>query len=81
MDGPDRVVMLVPANTDTDWFWDMQRLATEIVFLRRRVRFVHPDGRPAGSPAFGSALVVLEPDNPMGCKVSWAEWTGEGVEW
>jgi phage N-6-adenine-methyltransferase len=49
------VVCLVPARTDTGWWWDHARLG-EIRFLRGRLRFSDSDPAP-----FPSAVVVFEP--------------------
>jgi phage N-6-adenine-methyltransferase len=51
------VVCLLPARTDTAWWWD-HCLAGEIRFLRGRLRF---SGSDAGAP-FPSAVVVFGPD-------------------
>ena len=62
------VVVLVPARTDTAWFGRLADAATEIRFVRGRVRF---EGAPAGAP-FPSAIVVLRggrDDRPL--RVSW----------
>jgi len=48
------VVCLVPARTDTAWWHEYVMLATEVRFLRGRVRFV---GAPHPAP-FPSAVVV-----------------------
>lgn len=53
-----RVVMLVPAATDTIWWWDAWKAARGVWFLRPRLRFIK-DGKRMGSPAFGSALLIF----------------------
>lgn len=59
------VVCLVPARTDTGWWWDHCRHA-EIRFLRGRLRFGDAD---TGAP-FPSALVIF--GRPA--TVKWWEW-------
>ena len=44
------VVMLIFARTDTAWWHDWAVRATEIVFVRGRLRFERPDGT-RGAPA------------------------------
>ena len=68
------VVMLLPADTSTDWFsevWD--RIEGTWVpgvrgyFLDGRVRFVDPrtHQRTDGSPNFGSLVLVISPLHPL----------------
>jgi len=61
------VCMLLPADTSTNWFsllWNRSSGAwkdgVQGYFTDARVRFIHPGtGKPAGSPEFGSLIVVL----------------------
>jgi phage N-6-adenine-methyltransferase len=62
------VVCLVPARTDTNWWWDHCRFG-EVRFLRGRLRF---GGATTGAP-FPSALAIFE--RPA-CVVWWEEWNG-----
>lgn len=56
----DSALMLLPAKTDTSWFHSLVwPSATQIVFLEKRVRFER-DGKPGGSPSFGSMLVWFD---------------------
>ncbi len=57
-----RVVMLVPSRTDTRW-WQLAVQASEIRFLRGRVRFVGADGH----APFPSALLVFHADYHRPC--------------
>ena len=65
--GHARTTFLVPACTDLPWWhdlvWDNERHrfrpGVEVEFFRRRVRFLRPDGRPAGSPNFPSVAVTF----------------------
>ena len=52
------VVCLVPARTDTGWWHDYAMKATEIRFLRGRVKFERPDIKSAFAP-FPSAIVIF----------------------
>lgn len=62
-------VMLVPSRTDTRWFhdyiWetvaDRPQAYTQVHFLDGRIKFLRPDGKKAGKPAFGSMIVVFFP--------------------
>jgi phage N-6-adenine-methyltransferase len=54
------VVGLLPANTDTRWFHDYVMRASEIRFLRGRVKFLI-NGKPKGTPNFGSLVAVWRP--------------------
>ena len=51
------VVCLIPARTDTAWWHNHVMQATEVRFIRGRVRF---GGGKAGAP-FPSAIVVFKP--------------------
>ncbi len=71
----ERIVMLVPASPETDWWWSLWHKATEIVFLSPRVRFMKA-GQKMGSPPFASALALLQPRLAAvsGPRVSLARW-------
>lgn len=59
------VTLLVPAATDSPWWHDYVWCNAhgcvnpwvEVVFLRGPVRFLRPDGSPAGTPTFASVVV------------------------
>lgn len=55
-----RGIVLVPSATETAWWATLWDFAAEVAFLTPRVRFLK-DGKPMGSPPFGSAVFVLEP--------------------
>lgn len=70
----ERIVMLVPSATETDWWRSMWSGATEIVFLSPRVRFLK-NGEQMGSPPFGSALALFYPRVLFeGPRVGLARW-------
>ncbi len=54
------MVMLIPARTDTAWWHDYVVNASEIRFLRGRVKFVKPGVKSDAAP-FPSAVVVFRP--------------------
>ena len=54
------MVMLIPARTDTSWWHDYVVNASEIRFLRGRVKFVKP-GQKSDAAPFPSAVVVFRP--------------------
>lgn len=51
------VVGLLPAKTDTKWFWDWVHGKAEIRFVKGRIRFEHEQGR-GGTPTFPSIIVI-----------------------
>jgi hypothetical protein len=67
-DGGATVVCLVPARTDTEWWWDHCR-SGEVRFLRGRLHF---DNGKLSAP-FPSAVVVLGSDYPADV-VWWEAW-------
>ena len=69
------VVGLLPGDCSTKWFHNYVMKAHEIRFLSRRVRFINPEtGKQAGSPTFGSIVVVWKPGNVEAPKVSSYSW-------
>lgn len=60
------VVCLVPARTDTDWWWDFARCG-EVRFLHGRLKFGDAE---SGAP-FPSALVIF---GRWPCVKWWEEW-------
>ena len=74
------VVCLVPARTDTNWWWDYCTRATEIRFLKGRIRF---SGHKNSAP-FPSAIVVFSGGEVMTLKtlyasiyVWWWDWKSD----
>jgi len=53
------VVCLVPSRTDTAWWHDYAAKATEIRFIRGRVKFVSSDGSGDAPAPFPSAIVIF----------------------
>lgn len=60
----DSVVMLLPAATDTTWFHDLVLPHADVIFMRGRIRFHGPDGKPRGTPKAGTILAVF-PKRPQ----------------
>lgn len=60
-----RVVMLLPAATDTGWFHDLVLPHADIRFIRGRIRFLGWKGTPIGMPKAGNILAVY-PKLPIG---------------
>ena len=54
-------VLLVMANTDTKYWHNHAWTATEIRFVRGRIKFLRADGAPANSAPKGSALLIFTP--------------------
>ena len=59
-DGKSKVVMLIPARTDTKYWHDYVMKASEVYFLKGRLKF----GNSVNSAPFPSAIVVFE-DTPL----------------
>lgn len=65
--GHARTTLLVLLSADQAWWhdlvWDADRgrfrPGVEVEFPRGRVRFLRPDGRPAGQPTFPSVIVTF----------------------
>ena len=55
------VVMLVPSSTDLGWWHDYATDASEIRFIRGRVRFGKSDGSSTHSSITPSAVLVFRP--------------------
>ena len=54
-----RIYMLLPVRTDAAYHHRLLAAATDVLFLRGRLKFVPADGGLAGSPAFASMVVGL----------------------
>ena len=54
-----RVVLLVPARTDTAWWWSLVDAGASVEFLRGRVVFEGPAQEGGNAAAFPSAVLVL----------------------
>lgn len=64
-------IILVPANTDTDWFqplWDYL-----ICFVRQRIRFIPSDGRKISSPSARNVFVYFG-KQPSQFKRAFSRW-------
>lgn len=59
-----RVVMLLPASTDTNWFHDDVLPNADVYFVRGRIKFLGWQGAPIGSPKAGSIVAVF-PKRPQ----------------
>jgi phage N-6-adenine-methyltransferase len=54
-----RVVMLLPAATDTAWYHDLVLPYAHVVTVRGRVKFLGWHGKPIGTPKSGSVIAVF----------------------
>ncbi len=54
-----RIYALVPVRTDAPYHHRLMAAATDVLFLKGRVRFIRLDGSKSGSPAFASMIVGL----------------------
>jgi phage N-6-adenine-methyltransferase len=65
------VVALIPARTDTKWWFDyVAHKAAEIRFLKGRLRF----GQAEHSAPFPSAIVIYRPGKHREPKISHVDW-------
>ena len=73
----NRVVLLVPAYTDTNYWWSCCLAAKEIRFLKGRLRFWE-EGRPGKDTArFPSAVVIFDASNGLfqcSPNINWWDW-------
>lgn len=64
------VVALILARTETPWWHsEVMPFASEVRFVRRRVRFLRPDGEPGSSAPAPSIVIVWRPERrgPPAC--------------
>jgi len=63
------VVMLLPADTSTQWFQNCVKSCDEIRFIiGGRIAFIHPEsGKPVGGGKSGSLLMIWYPDMKQDC--------------
>ena len=54
-------VFLVPATTDTRYFFNLVNRARTVIFLKGRVAFLDHEGRPVKGTRFASALIHVAP--------------------
>ena len=65
------VVCLIPARTDTEYFWNHCRHAAKIFFLKGRLKFLS-DGNEVGTATFPSCIVVFDGRIPFpALQVEW----------
>ena len=64
-------IVLLFNRCDNTMFHDIIfNKATALKFLRKRIRFIRPDGTQSGSPACGSVLVAFGMDNAITLQLS-----------
>jgi len=51
-------VALTPDRTSAPWWQDYAPRADAILFVRKKLKFIGPDGQPGGSPAQGTTLMA-----------------------
>ncbi len=64
------VVMLIPSRTDTIWWHDFVMRASEIRFIKGRLKF----NDEKNSAPFPSAIVVFKVENPLAHRTPTALW-------
>lgn len=67
-----RIILLVPARTDTKWFHEFIYGKAEIRFIRGRLRFTDEDGVPAKKLAPFPSMIVIYNAAPQGQEDNWA---------
>lgn len=55
------IVFLIPSRTDTKYWHDYLMKATEIRFIRGRIKFEHPRTKKITPAPFPSAIVIFKP--------------------
>lgn len=75
-----RVVMLLPANMDTEWYQShVLARADTIWFVKGRIKFVGNNGQASEGATFGSCVVVYEPKNRRSSTVRIGRITRKGT--
>jgi phage N-6-adenine-methyltransferase len=64
------VVALVNANTDTKWFAEASKTASEVRLISGRISFVKPDGKKASGNPKGQALIIWRGTCKTPCVIS-----------
>lgn len=54
-------VALVPDRTSAPWWQDYAPRADALLFVRKKIRFIRPDGTEGASPAQGTTLMAAGP--------------------
>lgn len=67
------VVALVPARTDTRWWWYAMNYAESVRFLKGRVAFERPEGGATCAP-FPSAVIYFAKHRGVSRAVKWWDW-------
>lgn len=57
----EEACVLVNNATETQWFQTLLSVASAVCFLRGRVKFLDPEGRPSGAPLQGQVVLYLGP--------------------
>jgi len=73
----DYIALLIPARTDTQYFHDYVIKATQLFFLKGRLKFELPDGTKGGSAPFPSVIAIWrgESDRHEDCDyVQFVDW-------
>lgn len=66
------VVALLPANTETRWFYEKVVPFSDVFFLVGRIPFIDPDRTKPTQPDHGSALCLFSPEAEG--HVEWLDW-------
>lgn len=55
-------IAIVPNRTGADWWQDAVVAADAVLFVRKKIRFLRPDGSEGGSPGYGNVLMAYGSD-------------------
>lgn len=55
-------IAIVPNRTATDWWQDAASAADALLFVRKKIRFLRPDGSEGVSPGYGNVLMAFGRD-------------------
>lgn len=54
-------IALVPNRTGAGWFQDYAQWADGLLFVRKKIRFLRPDGSEGVSPGYGNVFMAFGP--------------------
>jgi hypothetical protein len=55
----DQACVLVNNGTETGWFQTILDAASAVCFIKTRVRFIDPSGKPSGAPLQGQTVIYI----------------------
>ena len=58
----EQACVLVNNGTETGWFQRLLDEAAAVCFVKSRIKFLDPEGKPSGAPLQGQAIVYMGPN-------------------